>query len=83
MDNNNFQRLGATSNAQAGDDFEAAAKAFFGAQRIVLTRNFAVPVGVGTTKNLTASISAAKVHRCSSNANPTHGRKAATCRAPR
>jgi hypothetical protein len=50
MDNNNFQRVGTTSNTQAGNDFEAAAKAFFGAQGIVLTKNFAVPVGVGAMK---------------------------------
>jgi hypothetical protein len=50
MDNNNFQGLGAVSNAHAGSDFEAAVQAFFGTQGIVLTKNFAVPVGVGATK---------------------------------
>jgi hypothetical protein len=52
MANNNFQRVGAVSNAHAGNDFEAAARAFFATQGISLTRNFAVPVGVGTAKKL-------------------------------
>lgn len=50
MDINNFQRLGTTSNTRAGSDFESAAQAFFGTQGIVLSKNFAVPVGVGTSK---------------------------------
>ncbi|MCP3447346.1 hypothetical protein [Bradyrhizobium sp. CCGUVB14] len=52
MDNNNFQRVGSVSNAHAGNDFEAAALAFFGTQGVALTKNFAVPVGVGETKKL-------------------------------
>lgn len=52
MDTNNFQRVGAVSNAHAGNDFEAAARAFFATQGITLTKNFAVPVGVGEAKKL-------------------------------
>lgn len=54
MDNNNFQRPGALSNAHAGNDFEAAAQVFFATQGVVLMKNFAVRVGVGEMK---------KVHR--------------------
>src|SRR5689334_20912725 len=50
MDNNNFQRMGAVSNSHAGNHFESVARAFFAAQGIALTNNFAVPVGVGDTK---------------------------------
>src|SRR5262249_51906284 len=46
MEINNFQRVGATSNTHAGNDFEGAARDFFGNQGIVLTKNFSVPVGV-------------------------------------
>lgn len=83
MNNNNFQRLGALSNTHAGSDFEGAACAFFATQGITLTKNVSVPVGVGETK---------KPHRFDlgsdnlpflSNANPTPGRKAVTCRARR
>jgi hypothetical protein len=35
MDNNNFQRIGSVSNTQAGNDFEAAARAFF-AQHVTI-----------------------------------------------
>ncbi|MDA9451081.1 hypothetical protein XI01_30895 [Bradyrhizobium sp. CCBAU 21360] len=52
MDNNNFQRVGATSNTHAGNDFEAAACTFFATQGIVLTKSFAVPVGISETKKL-------------------------------
>jgi len=50
MDANNFQRIGALSNTQAGNDFEGAALAFFAKQGITLTKNFSIPVGVGETK---------------------------------
>ncbi|WP_316171525.1 MULTISPECIES: hypothetical protein [unclassified Bradyrhizobium] len=50
MDDNKFQRIGVTSNTHAGNDFESAARAFFAMQGVVLTKNFAVPVGVGETK---------------------------------
>jgi hypothetical protein len=52
MDINNFQRVGAASNTQAGNDFEAAARAFFSQQGISLVKNFSVPVGVGETKKM-------------------------------
>jgi hypothetical protein len=50
MDSNNFQRLGSVSNAHAGNDFEQIAQLFFAERDIPLTRNFIVPVGVGSQK---------------------------------
>ncbi len=50
VDNNNFLRVGAISNTQAGNDFEAAARVFFMQQRISLVKNFTVPVGIGEAK---------------------------------
>ena len=50
MNNNNFQRVGSISNAQAGSDFEEIARVFFMEQGIALSRNFVVPVGVGSQK---------------------------------
>jgi hypothetical protein len=50
MDINNFQRVGAVSNANAGNDFEEVARQFFGVQGIDLTRDFRVSVGVGDNK---------------------------------
>jgi hypothetical protein len=52
MDNYSFQRVGSVSNTQAGNDFEAAARAFFTQQGISLVKNFSVPVGVGEAKKL-------------------------------
>jgi hypothetical protein len=52
MDINNFQRVGSVSNTQAGNDFEAAARAFFSQQGIALVNNFSVPVGVGEAKKM-------------------------------
>jgi hypothetical protein len=52
MDNNNFQRIGSVSNTQAGNDFEAAARAFLAHQGISLVKNFSVPVGVGEAKKM-------------------------------
>lgn len=52
MDINNFQRVGSVSNAHAGNDFEAAAQAFFVTQGVALTKDFSVLVGVGETKKL-------------------------------
>lgn len=52
MDNSNFQRIGSVSNTQAGNDFEATARAFFAQQGISLVKNFSVPVGVGEAKKL-------------------------------
>jgi hypothetical protein len=52
MDNNNFQRIGSVSNTQAGNDFEAAARAFFAQQGISLVKNFSVPVGVGEAEKM-------------------------------
>lgn len=50
MNNNNFQRTGAVSNAHACNDFETAARAFFATHGVVLTKNFAVSVGVGEAR---------------------------------
>lgn len=48
--NKPFQRIGSTSNAQAGRDFEVATKDFFQSQGLPLELNVKVPVGVGTLK---------------------------------
>jgi hypothetical protein len=47
---NNFQRVGALSNAHAGNDFESIALDFFAKQNVRLQRNFAVMLGVSSTK---------------------------------
>ncbi|NJO31948.1 MAG: hypothetical protein HC869_01230 [Rhodospirillales bacterium] len=52
MDTNNFQRIGSTSNTQAGNDFEIAARMFFDKQGISLTKGFSVPVGVADIKKM-------------------------------
>src|SRR5665213_510111 len=49
-DTNNFQRVGAVSNAHAGSDFEEVAQKFFGTQGIVLSKNFSIAVGVSSRK---------------------------------
>ncbi len=50
METNNFQRIGAVSNAQVGRKFEDDARAFFLKQGIALTPNFSVEVGNRTKK---------------------------------
>jgi len=45
-----FQRIGSISNAQAGRDFEVAAKGFFQSQGLPLELNVKVPVGIGALK---------------------------------
>lgn len=45
---NNFQRLGAVSNAHVGRDFESIAQEYFRQEGILLEGNYAVPVGVAT-----------------------------------
>lgn len=47
---NNFQRIGAKSNAHAGSDFEGIAVEFFSKQGIFLERNFSIEVGIGSKK---------------------------------
>src|ERR1035437_9103405 len=42
---NNFQRVGAISNTQVGNEFEEAARLFFAETGIHLQRNFVTPVG--------------------------------------
>lgn len=51
MERNNFQRIGVTSNTEAGRAFEEAAHIFFEASGIVLTKNFVAPVGFVTKKD--------------------------------
>lgn len=51
MDINNFQRVGASSNTQAGREFEEAAHIFFEASGIKLTRGFIAPVGFKVKRN--------------------------------
>jgi hypothetical protein len=45
-----FQRVGSNSNAQVGNDFELAAKAFFAQAGLVLQRNHTVQIGIGYAK---------------------------------
>lgn len=45
-----FQRIGSVSNAQAGRDFELAAKKFFRSQDLQLEANLKIPVGIGVLK---------------------------------
>lgn len=54
MDFNNFQRIGSTSNAEVGRDFEQIAERILAERGVEVSRNFPVPVGVGDLK---------KVHR--------------------
>jgi hypothetical protein len=50
MDTNNFQRLGALSNAHVGRDFEAIAKEYFQLQGVELNKDFPVLVGASQIK---------------------------------
>ena len=52
MDANNFQRIGAVSNAHVGRDFESVAKDIFRQQGILLDSNYSVPVGVADEKKI-------------------------------
>ena len=45
-----FQRIGSTSNAQAGKDFELAAQAFFQSEGLSLERDIKISVGVESLK---------------------------------
>ena len=47
---NNFQRLGAISNAHAGSEFEGFVRQFFVAQGVTLLPDFKVEVGVAELK---------------------------------
>jgi hypothetical protein len=51
LDFNNYQRIGASSNAAVGREFEDAAQIFFHSEGVVLARNFDVPVGYKLRKN--------------------------------
>jgi len=51
VDVNNFQRVGASSNTEAGREFEDAAHMFFEASGIKLTRDFVAPVGYKMKKD--------------------------------
>lgn len=50
MNANNFQRVGAISNAHVGNDFEELVREHFSKAGLTLVRGFKVPVGVGETK---------------------------------
>jgi hypothetical protein len=52
VNTNNFQRLGAVSNAHVGNEFENLVRDYFGCQGLSLMRGFKVPVGVGETKKI-------------------------------
>lgn len=45
------QRIGSVSNSHVGADFERVALEFFAKQQIVLSRDFAVDVGISRKKN--------------------------------
>ena len=47
---NNFQRLGAISNAAVGSEFEAAAQKWFFNKGVRLQRNFCVEIGFSKKK---------------------------------
>ena len=47
---NNFQRLGAISNADVGSDFETAAQEWFLKEGVRLQRNYSVEVGLSKMK---------------------------------
>lgn len=47
-----FQRIGSTSNAHVGNDFERLADGFFASTGITLSRGFAVPLGVADLKKV-------------------------------
>jgi hypothetical protein len=51
VDVNNFQRVGASSNTEAGREFEDSAHIFFEASGIKLSRDFVAPVGFKRKKN--------------------------------
>lgn len=51
METNNFQRVGATSNAEVGRDFEDAAQIFFNRSCIKLRRGFPVEIGFRVRKS--------------------------------
>jgi hypothetical protein len=44
------QRIGSVSNAHVGADFELVALKFFATQKVVLTRNFSVEIGLTKKK---------------------------------
>jgi len=46
----NFQRVGATSNAHVGRDFESAAIAALAESGIHVTRNYGIAIGIGDIK---------------------------------
>ena len=47
---NNFQRIGSTSNAQVGRDFESAALECFRKEGVSLRKNYSVRIGVSSKK---------------------------------
>jgi len=46
MEKNDFQRIGSTSNAKVGSDFELSAKEFFRTEGIDLQQNFKLRIGI-------------------------------------
>jgi hypothetical protein len=46
----NFQRIGAVSNARAGDDFELQVQRYFASKGVTLTRNHSVHIGVAASR---------------------------------
>jgi hypothetical protein len=51
METNNFQRVGAASNAEVGREFEEAAHLFWRQSGVTLTRSFVAPVGFKVKKS--------------------------------
>lgn len=56
MDVNNFQRVGAVSNAHVGRDFESVAKEYLRQQGILLASNYSVPLGVASIVGVDAAL---------------------------
>jgi hypothetical protein len=52
--NRNFQRIGSTSNAQVGREFETSVNKFLARQGLKLSKNYKVPIGVEKNKKLHA-----------------------------
>lgn len=52
MITNNFQRIGSTSNAHVGREFEDKVLNYFNEQDITLQKDFPLPVGTGNKKKI-------------------------------
>lgn len=76
--NRPYQRIGSTSNAQVGKDFERAAQSYFRSKGLILERNIKIEIGIEDVKKVHAFdlgclfqkvIVECKSHRWTSGAN--------------